>query len=54
MSVFCDWAQAMICIKIRIISRRVGSVIMCETGARRPASISTLDVAVDDMIPMWC
>ncbi len=51
MSVFCDWAQTMICIKIRMISCRVGSPIMCETGAGKLASISTLDVAADDMIP---
>ncbi len=52
MSVFCDWVQSMICIKIRITSRGVGSLIMCETGAGKPLSISNLDVAADDMIPI--
>ncbi len=40
----------MICIKIQMISCRVASPIMCETGDGKLGGISTLDVAAEDMI----
>ena len=41
-----DWAHAMICIRMRMISRSIGSPVMGGTGAGKPAMMVDLSFSM--------
>ena len=50
MSVNRDWAQGMMCIRIRMILRSVGSPVMGVTGVGKPARMVALSFSAVDAI----